>query len=50
MVFQDEGVENVVEVGVGVCVAGVDAAVLVVELDGASNGLEREENTFCKKW
>jgi len=39
VVFQDEGVENVVEIGVRVGVAGVDAAVLVVELDGASNGL-----------
>merc|ERR1719370_1306226 len=39
MVLLDQGVEHVGEVLVGVPVAGVDAAVLVVELDGAGNGL-----------
>ena len=40
MVLQDDGLEDVLEVLVGVGIAGVDAAVLVVEVDGASDGLE----------
>ena len=41
VVLADEGVEHIAEVDVGVLVAGVDAAVLVVELDGAGDGLEK---------
>ena len=40
VVLQDDGLEDVLEVLVGVGIAGVDAAVLVVEVDGASDGLE----------
>jgi len=41
MVLQDERVEDRVEDLVGVSVAGVDAAMLVVELDGASDCLRK---------
>jgi len=43
VVLADEWVEDILEVDVGVLVTGVDAAVLVVELDGASNGLAQGE-------
>jgi len=39
VVLLDDGIEDLGEVLVGVPVSGVDAAVLVVELDGASAGL-----------
>jgi len=43
VVLADEGIEDILEVDVGVLVTGVDAAVLVVELDGASDGLGQGE-------
>jgi len=43
MILADEGVENIGEVNVGVLVTSVDAAMLVVEVDGASNGLGQGE-------
>jgi len=43
MVLADEGVEDLSEVGVGVLITSVDAAVLVVELDGAGDGLGQGE-------
>ena len=43
VVLQDDGLEDVLEVLVGVGIAGVDAAVLVVEVDGARDGLEEEQ-------
>merc|ERR1712142_759286 len=43
VVLADQRVEDIGEVDVGVLVTGVDAAVLVVELDGASNGLAQGE-------
>jgi len=43
VVLADERVEDIGEVEVGVLISGVDAAVLVVELDGASNGLAQGE-------
>merc|ERR1712142_764592 len=43
VVLADRRVEDIGEVDVGVLVTGVDAAVLVVELDGASNGLAQGE-------
>merc|ERR1712012_187491 len=43
MVFADEGVEDGGKVLVGVPVTGVDAAVLVVELNSASDGLDEGE-------
>jgi hypothetical protein len=36
MVLLDDGVEDLGEVLVGIPVSGIDAAVLVVELNGAS--------------
>jgi len=43
VVLADEGVEDIGEVDVGVLVSGVDAAVLVVELNSAGNGLGQGE-------
>merc|ERR1712012_1517587 len=43
VVFADEGVEDGGKVLVGVPVTSVDAAVLVVELNGASDGLDEGE-------
>merc|ERR1712012_465883 len=43
VVFADEGVEDGSKVLVRVPVTGVDAAVLVVELNGASDGLDESE-------
>merc|ERR1712142_985827 len=43
VVLADQRVEDIGEVDVGVLVTGVDAAVLVVEIDGASNGLGQGE-------
>jgi len=43
MVFADERVEDFSKVDVGVLVTSIDAAVLVVELNGASNGLGQGE-------
>jgi len=43
MVLADEGIEDLLEVNVGVLVTSVDAAVLVVEIDSASNGLSQGE-------
>ena len=42
-IYLDQRVEHVGEVLVGVPVTGVDAAVLVVELDGAGDGLGQGE-------
>ena len=41
VVLQNEGVKDILEVGVGVGVASVDATMLVVKLDSAGNGLKR---------
>jgi len=43
VVLADQGVEDIGEVQVGVLVTSVDAAVLVVELNSASNGLGEGE-------
>jgi len=43
VVLLDDGVEDILEVLVGIPVTGVDAAVLVVELDGAGDGLGQGE-------
>jgi len=43
MVLADEGVEDFSKVDVGVLVTSIDAAMLVVELNGASNGLGQGE-------
>jgi len=43
VVLADEGIKDILEVNVGVLVTSVDAAVLVVELDSASNGLGQGE-------
>jgi len=43
VVLADQRVEDIGEVDVGVLISGVDAAVLVVEVDGASNGLAEGE-------
>ena len=43
MVLLDDGVEDLGEVLVAIPVSGVDAAVLVVELDGARDGLSQGE-------
>jgi len=43
MVLADEGIEDIGEVDVGVLISGVDAAVLVVEVNGTSNGLGQGE-------
>merc|ERR1711962_187795 len=45
VVLGNDGVEDVGEHDVGVLVAGVDAAVLVVELDGAGDGLSKGESS-----
>ena len=42
VVLEDDGLEDILEVLVGVGIAGVDAAVLVVEVDGARDGLQRK--------
>jgi len=44
VVLADQGVEDISEVDVGVLVTSVDAAVLVVELNSASNGLGQGES------
>ena len=41
MVLEGDGVKDVLEHLVVVLVACVDAAVLVIELDGTGNGLEK---------
>ena len=43
MVLEDDGVKDVLEHDLGVLVTGVDAAVLVIELDGTGNGLEKSQ-------
>ena len=43
MVLADEGVEDLSEVNIGVLITSVDAAVLVVEFNCASNGLGQGE-------
>ena len=43
MVLEGDGVEDVLEHLVVVLVACVDAAVLVIELDGTGNGLEKSQ-------
>ncbi len=43
MVLQDDGLKDILEVLVGVSISSIDAAVLVVELDGAGNGLWKEK-------
>ena len=42
-VLSDDGIEDVGEHDVGVLVAGVDAEVLVVKLNGAGDGLRRKK-------
>ena len=41
MVLEGDGVKDVLEHLVGVLVAHVDAAVLVIELDGTGNSLKK---------
>jgi len=43
MVLADEGIEDISEVNIGVLITSVDAAVLVVEFNCASNGLGQGE-------
>ena len=43
MVLEDDGIKGVLEDDLGVLVTGVDAAVLVIELDGTGNGLEKSQ-------
>ena len=43
MVFADEGVEDISEVGVRILITGIDTTMLVVEVNGASNGLGQGE-------
>jgi len=43
MVFLDDGVEHILEILVGIPITSVDTAVLVVEVDGASDGLGEGE-------
>ena len=43
MVLEDDGVKDVLEHDLGVLVTGVDASVLVIELDGTGNGLEKSQ-------
>ena len=47
MVLEDDGVKDVLEHLVGVLVAHVDAAVLVIELDGTGNSLKK--SVECKR-
>jgi len=44
MVLKDDGLEDSLEVLVGVSISGVDSAVLVIEVDSASNGLGQSES------
>merc|ERR1719458_125316 len=48
MVLLDDGVEDLREVLVGIPVSGVDAAVLVVELNGASNAFCESETSSLR--
>ena len=48
MVLEGDGVKDVLEHLVVVLVACVDAAVLVIELDGTGNGLEKQ-SVECKR-
>ena len=41
VVLEDDGVEGILDHLVGSLVARVDVAVLVIELDGTGNGLEK---------
>jgi len=43
VVLADQGIKDISEINVGVLVTSVDAAVLVIELNGASNGLGQGE-------
>ena len=43
MVLEDDGIKGVLEDDLGVLVTGVDAAVLVIELDGTGNSLEKSQ-------
>jgi hypothetical protein len=43
VVLQNDGLKDLLEVLIGVLVTGVDAAVLVVKLNGASDGLAEGE-------
>ena len=43
MVLEDDDVKDVLEHDLGVLVTGVDASVLVIELDGTGNGLEKRK-------
>ena len=43
VVLQDDGLKDLFEVLVGVLIASVDAAMLVVKLNGASDGLGQGE-------
>ena len=40
-ILEDDWVEDILDHLVGVLVSSVDAAVLVIELDGTGNGLEK---------
>ena len=41
MVVQDDGLKDILEVLVGVGIAGINAAVLIIEVNGASDGLNK---------
>ena len=43
VVLDNDGVEDILEHVIGVLVTGVDAAVLVVELNSAGNSLKRHD-------
>ena len=43
MVLANEGIEDVSEVNIGVLITSIDAAMLVVELNGAGNSLGQGE-------
>ena len=47
MVLEDDGVKDVLEHDLGVLITGVDAAVLVIELDGTGNSLKK--SVECKR-
>ena len=49
VVLKDDWLEDILEVLVGVSISGVDTAVLVVEVDGASDSLERKKKKIYLK-
>ena len=46
VVLEDDWVEDILEHLVRVLVASVDAAVLIIELNGAGNSLKNEKNLY----